>query len=942
MGKYDGLSEQERRKLYEDFSRAAREIRVTPPPQPAAQGEEGPVQGLQQEAGPSAVPTGSLKELAYGRRPPWILRVRIDRYACSRGYEICSLAKFISSFFSFLYPHRDRAPKRFVKLLVQDSPYQPGPSGYSLSRTLVEIKRHADFLARGDAFLLRNTDRSLGFRGELGQDLLAWEPFGARLLALYSALDVAALEVLEAVKQQVESQQAVNVYTLAEVVKALYRRVLQVDAPFEAVKGSLDNVGELIKALYKRIYTDKRKLRQVCTRIDTTVQEFLNCYTRIRWFTSELYPVLLKLLGIFREREDVAWIADRIAQFTGLDPRSVLRPEAPPTRGPEGLGAQAPQPPPEAAAPRPPAEEEYRGILTILSHSFPGSGIERIVQGDYTSLAWFQQRLFTAREHRPLAAARRPDSSQMLLKLGLEDPLAPVILLHRLIADMLEAVDIEALSWIADPLKARPSRVRETLKEIFEQWQEVGERLLTRYLQEIDYYEREVSLVEERAPQRFEETVAGRREVEMINQCRNHAVRDYGHVALVLERKQYFNCRPLYALAQELCQLLARLAGDRSQLAQANPVPASRWERADFLRSSESPVLRQIQAYIEALPAEKQLLADGKADSQRTFLEILFGLADLLSFLLNDPDSPLREAGGRVMVAGKEEEALRERIARDQGSLRVELKKDFEETDRLTGLVSKNEYLRLIPGLYGDLRAKAESLSFLVIDIDHFKVVNDARGHEFGDQVLRAVAQVVLASMRAEDLAVRFGGEEILVLLRGDCAAGMAQAERMRRKCREQLSARFGQALAEIPAAMVEKELQACRVQDPQAAPSLEELVGRWQRVPIASLSLGVAQGVGRTLKVPSADEKELFRRADRMLYLAKESGRDRVVGWVDELKLPLLYGEYAELRAFAASGKGGEPADFIRAREAAGKPLAFKDYREEGESAPEQIPPGA
>jgi len=136
------------------------------------------------------------------------------------------------------------------------------------------------------------------------------------------------------------------------------------------------------------------------------------------------------------------------------------------------------------------------------------------------------------------------------------------------------------------------------------------------------------------------------------------------------------------------------------------------------------------------------------------------------------------------------------------------------------------------------------SLVCMMLDVDHFKRVNDSWGHAAGDSVLRELAQRIDAEVRASDVAARFGGEEFVILLpRTTSAEGQHLAERIRN------------AVAEVPF----------------------DLPGGG-RIPVTE-SVGIAEfrpGVG------NADLKSLgealIARADVALYAAKAAGRDRVV----------------------------------------------------------------
>ena len=164
--------------------------------------------------------------------------------------------------------------------------------------------------------------------------------------------------------------------------------------------------------------------------------------------------------------------------------------------------------------------------------------------------------------------------------------------------------------------------------------------------------------------------------------------------------------------------------------------------------------------------------------------------------------------------------------------------------DALTGLPNRGHFDELAELLSRGRRA-GDALGVLMIDIDHFKRVNDTFGHAVGDAVLRAVAQSIASGVRAADTPARFGGEEFAVLLR---RATTDQA------CDVALR---------IRAAVAGLETTGLGVTD-----------GR----PV-SVSIGVAVGesTGETVA-------ELVQRADGALYAAKRRGRDRVV--VDEVEV--------------------------------------------------------
>jgi diguanylate cyclase (GGDEF)-like protein len=131
-------------------------------------------------------------------------------------------------------------------------------------------------------------------------------------------------------------------------------------------------------------------------------------------------------------------------------------------------------------------------------------------------------------------------------------------------------------------------------------------------------------------------------------------------------------------------------------------------------------------------------------------------------------------------------------------------------------------------------RSTGEPVGLIVIDLDHFKRVNDTQGHGIGDAVLRDVAYVLRRELRAYDLAYRLGGEEFAVLLPGADLDSTTD-----------LAGRLHTAVGANPIAGLE-----------------------------ITISLGVAASVAGT---PFAWDA-VFARADAALYQAKQGGRDRVV----------------------------------------------------------------
>jgi diguanylate cyclase len=164
-------------------------------------------------------------------------------------------------------------------------------------------------------------------------------------------------------------------------------------------------------------------------------------------------------------------------------------------------------------------------------------------------------------------------------------------------------------------------------------------------------------------------------------------------------------------------------------------------------------------------------------------------------------------------------------------------------TDPLTSLANRKYFDSALARSIKQATASGESLSLMMIDIDHFKNFNDSYGHVTGDQVLRLVAMAVNQNVKGQDLAARYGGEEFAVVLpQTVLRSAITVADHIRR-------------------AVMTKELMKR---------STGEHLGR------IAVSVGVA-----SLR-PGDTMATLLERADACLYTAKRTGRNRVISETD------------------------------------------------------------
>ncbi len=157
--------------------------------------------------------------------------------------------------------------------------------------------------------------------------------------------------------------------------------------------------------------------------------------------------------------------------------------------------------------------------------------------------------------------------------------------------------------------------------------------------------------------------------------------------------------------------------------------------------------------------------------------------------------------------------------------------------DHLTGLYNRRYLQDTLEREVSRAARQASPLSIVIMDIDHFKAINDRFGHAAGDRMIQALAGQLHAHTRGGDVACRYGGEEFLVVLPGaSLTAAQARAEHWRAAFQAQ--------------------------QVPSPAGALQ-----------ATLSLGVA-----AFPAHGPTGEDVVRRADQALYIAKAQGRNRVV----------------------------------------------------------------
>jgi len=261
------------------------------------------------------------------------------------------------------------------------------------------------------------------------------------------------------------------------------------------------------------------------------------------------------------------------------------------------------------------------------------------------------------------------------------------------------------------------------------------------------------------------------------------------------------------------------------------------WVRED---TQDATVLarEQAQFLLNLGPAQLDPVLAGIAAAMgdvSSLFEIDLGKPDQITAVLDEAQETL------LMVSlGTSRQVATAHKAIDTLQAKTRALEEESQKDVLTGLANR---ARLDAFLDGELKAVARSakpLSLILIDVDHFKKVNDTYGHPAGDKVLMGVANGLKTRLRPRDLVARYGGEEfVLVLPETDPEGALVVAERVRQ-------------VIEAAVHPISSN-QTLRV----------------------TISLGCATSGG---KLPFVGAADLLESADKALYAAKRSGRNRVV----------------------------------------------------------------
>jgi len=224
-----------------------------------------------------------------------------------------------------------------------------------------------------------------------------------------------------------------------------------------------------------------------------------------------------------------------------------------------------------------------------------------------------------------------------------------------------------------------------------------------------------------------------------------------------------------------------------------------------------------------------ELLKEIKGEFEDLPIVVLTGKGDITTAVA------AMQAGASDFISKPVEGAFLD--LRIQRAVELERTRRLVKLDSLTGLYNHRFFQDRLTEEIRRSERYERSLSLLLMDIDHFKEVNDTHGHPAGDSVLRVVSRLLLESSRVEDIVARYGGEEFAVILPETTSAG-----------------------AEIFASRVQRDFESSRIVERE-----------------------LPRGIKITVSIGVADSKRgctsaaLLEAADQALYRAKREGRNRI-----------------------------------------------------------------
>ncbi|MHB1332717.1 MAG: putative bifunctional diguanylate cyclase/phosphodiesterase [Sulfuriferula sp.] len=289
---------------------------------------------------------------------------------------------------------------------------------------------------------------------------------------------------------------------------------------------------------------------------------------------------------------------------------------------------------------------------------------------------------------------------------------------------------------------------------------------------------------------------------------------------------------------------------------------------------------------------------------------IRYGLQEGLTLPIGDPNHPFRglivvfvdtpdyfeHVGIEPFIAFSELAT----VSLDQARLKISLE-EMASIDPLTALLNRRAFQEVINREYANSRRTTKAFSFILFDLDRFKMLNDNYGHDIGDRFLLAVSEVAKQTLRTSDWLCRWGGEEFLALLPDTDEHGAFKiAERLRNKI-EKLSIQFNAQKIKATASMGIASY-------PRDGDTPEFLIKA------ADAALYEAKKTGRNRVVAAKDKREIYSIAAKLNQAIESNRLVPAYQVIVDLKTRLPVAEEALARLIDESGNVIAAADFISA----------------------------
>ncbi len=714
-------------------------------------------------------------------RPAAALRRKLNAWSVRQGLLIAGLPQRWHDFLSLFRPSiPDLVHPRLIRELTTPHGYaQVSVREFSLVDTLGALRRSSRHLLG---------DLSKSGHETVIQAYRRRNPFALEYLSRFSDPQKRLHASLASLEAGLLEGRIPDAMELVRPTRELYRLVLTTEDVTRRTVAEILAVGSDIVATYARPASARD--------LETSRNLFFGALEQLSRFKQELYPVALRAIGRFYELQDnTPEKRSLLLSFAGLTDADVLSVSAFAERETkvrelrliEEKRRELDELELEKSAG---FSRRFHGALSVLETLFPESGIDRIEQNRYL-LPYFATRVFS----RTLTF---DDPGTDIEAVAAEDPMQPVLVLHRVIDNLINSIDENNL----EQLTLRDGTA-ETVARIRSRWNTAYAAIFTPYLRAVTAYSKGIRDREPYA-KTFPDSVLGRSLREEVMEYRRMVFRDYHTRPTAAGEpdppQSVAHAAGVHAVVDELHGLLSELGQDISQdlVKRDDPIGARIYqelERKPFVdlarhgsvsSSDMKPVTRQLKRYVESKYYSS--IKEIPKLSQLFFFDAMRGVVDLYRYLLGDEQSFLRRRSADVVVSTESERTAWEKEQTERSRDSVELLRarlaENEATsflDELTGLKNKNYYLKQLPRQFAELKAKKRPLCFLMVDIDHFKWVNDTLGHQKGDDVLRESAAALLDSIRlGHDVGIRYGGEEIVLMVQAPLHNAVLLAERLR------------------------------------------------------------------------------------------------------------------------------------------------------------------